>query len=158
MKTSRIVLSALLATSLLSSASYAADSATGSASATVVAALSVSEQSPMSFGQFSAGSGGTTATDGTTTGSVTYVGGSISPGVFAVTGTPSAGYDVTVDPTVTLNRTGGGGSMTASLNTPGSTLLDVNGNDTFDIHGTLTVGNNQAGGNYTGTYNVSVAY
>ncbi|MHA6316399.1 DUF4402 domain-containing protein [Altererythrobacter sp. CAU 1778] len=76
---------------------------------------------------------------------------------------------VTGDPTVTLNRVGGGASMTSTLTyRTGSGLLSLPGLNVRllttapvqEIHvgGTLTVGANQAPGNYQGTYSVNVIY
>ncbi len=156
MKTTAYILAAAL---LASAPSYAADSTTGGASATVVTPLGITSGPAMSFGQFSVGAtGGTIASSTTavTSGDVVAVGGTRRHGTFEVTGLASAPYTINGDPSVTLNN--GGESMTAALTYPADQSLDESGADSFNVTGVLTVNGNQPGGTYTGTYNVSVNY
>jgi hypothetical protein len=59
----------------------------------------------------------------------------------------------------TISLTGPGAPMSVALTTSSAGLtLSGTGTGTFDVGGTLTVGNNQAAGVYTGTLNVVVLY
>ena len=63
--------------------------------------------------------------------------------------------------TTTLNRVGGGASMTATLAVEGGTCLrwlPGTGVQTFRVGGTLNVGANQAAGQYVGTFTLQVNY
>lgn len=138
------------------------DSAQGSAAAEIVAPISV-EADPnggtLNFGRIVAGAGAQTVTvdgAGTRTGSIpANLLGGITPSaaLFNVTGEAGLGYNVTVDPSVTM------GTMTASLLAyPGDGYSLVGGSDSFTVGGTLSVGANQTAGTYTGTFNVQVQY
>lgn len=74
-------------------------------------------------------------------------------GIVALVTLPSA--------TTTLNRVGGGASMTATLAVEGGTGLrwfTGTGVQTFRVGGTLGVGANQAVGQYAGTFTLRVDY
>jgi hypothetical protein len=138
---------------------YAA-STTGNASATVVAALSVSQTTPMSFGSFTSnGSTGTVNTNGTFQGGVTKVT-DPTPATFTVTGAASQGYSVSGMPQITLTNGTPANDMTVTLFYPanGSQALDGSGSDTFPVNGLLDVAASQPAGSYTGTYTVNVNY
>jgi len=63
--------------------------------------------------------------------------------------------------TITLNRSGGGASMTATLAVRGGTgtrLFPGTGVQLFFVGGTLHVGANQAAGSYAGTFSMTVNY
>lgn len=61
--------------------------------------------------------------------------------------------------TPTISLTGPGTPMTVALtSSAASVTLGATGAGTFNVGGTLTVGNNQAAGAYTGTVNVVVIY
>ncbi len=78
-------------------------------------------------------------------------------GMYQVTGEAGMNYSVTHDTTVQLQK--GGDTMQATLAlTLGGVALDATGHDIFGISGTLSVGANQAAGDYSGTFNVTVSY
>lgn len=79
---------------------------------------------------------------------------------YTVTGYADAVYDISVPASVTLNGSGSsaGQSMTATLVGSKASGTLVSGTDNFTVGGTLTVGANQAVGDYSGTYIVTVTY
>ena len=154
MKTLKMTAAAIVA-SLLSPNAIAATT-TGTASATVIGNLSISQTSPLNFGTFSAGStAGTINNFGVVTGGVSVLsaGGSA---FFNVVGTPNTNFTITVPPSVTL--TSGTNSMNATLSAPSFSALDNTGNRVFNVTGLLSVAANQPSGTYNGTYNVTANY
>ena len=83
--------------------------------------------------------------------------GTTAAGSFDVAGTSGAVVLVSGDASVTLNGSLGG-SMTSTLtySAPNITLGASGGS--FQIGGTLSVGANQASGDYSGTFNVTASY
>lgn len=93
------------------------------------------------------------------TGGVIYASPSGLPAQFAATGEPNHTFSITLgSPSVTL--TGPGGTMNlALLSTPsGTSTFTAAGTATLNVGGTLSVGANQADGDYAGTLQVTVAY
>jgi Domain of unknown function (DUF4402) len=131
------------------------------------AAQTINSVAAMSFGSFIAGSGGTvTVTPGSVrmvTGGVVRVGqgGTYAPASFNVSGTGGASYTITLplNNTVSLSDAS---SNTMSVNSfasnPPTGLLSGGGAQTIRIGATLTVGNNQPPGIYSGSFNVTVNY
>ncbi len=122
----------------------------------------------LSFGAFTAGSGGTVAVNPggarTKTGNVILVNqaGTASAAQFTITGTPSAVFGITlpVDGTVFLTD-GASGSMALNsfVSSPSGTgVLGGGGTQQINVGATLTVSNLQATGSYSGSFNVTVNY
>jgi hypothetical protein len=138
--------------------------ATGSASASVVSPITVTHDTgaALSFGTFTAGTGGTvTVTAGGTasppTGDVGLLsGGTASADAFTVAGDASRNFTIS---TAGGNVTSGTNSMafTTSASATSGTL-DATGAATFTVGGTLTVGSGQTPGSYTGSYTATVTY
>lgn len=138
------------------------DTAQGTATATVVAPIVVTHDGgALGFGSFLAGTGGTVVVDtagaGSVTGDVAFVSGSANTAdAFTVEGDANRSY--------TISSAGGtvsNGTETMSFTTVVSSstdTLDVNGDGAFTVGGTLTVAGSQAPGDYTGTYDATVAY
>ena len=158
---------AALSASFFSSIVTAA-TATGNASAEVLAPLSIVADTiaQMNFGQVSGDAtvattvvltpgGGVNSTDG-----AGIIGGAPSAGNFDVTGAGTLAYDITLPPApVTLTGTGFGGTMTVdTFTTPAASLNLVGGAGTFDVGATLKIGIGQAADTYIGTYDVTVNY
>ncbi len=145
---------------------------TGTMSATILTAISISQLTGLNFGIItpSATAGTVQINDNgiavTTTGGVTVAAGSFTRGEFSVQGTPGSNYSIT--PQVgDVTLTSGLNSMTVANNTidtvdvsgtakPTGTLTD--GSDTFYVAAKLSVGANQAPGSYSGLYTITVAY
>jgi len=165
MKKAAILLTAI---ALLSSpaALYAAQ-ATSSATAEVMTPISISNTAALRFGKFSALTGGTVVISAagtrSATGAVvlssTNAGGAAS---FDVSGDNNATYAITLPDNATLTH-GTDGSQTMSIGTftsnpSGTGTLSAGGSQTLTVGATLTVGNAQTTGSYSGTFDVSVEY
>ena len=139
------------------------DTAQGSATAEIVAPISITHNlgAALAFGTLTAGNGGTVSvtTGGVATpsGEVTVLTGSTtSADAFTVTGDPSRSFSVT---TTGGSVTSGTNSMTFTTavdNT--SETLSAGGTFALSVGGTLTVGSGQAAGLYTGSYDATVTY
>jgi hypothetical protein len=169
------LLSSVAATALLvgiaSQGAQAADTATGTAQAQILAAITI-DPTPgiiMNFGDISPDTGAATTV------TLDSAGGTTASGSTIATGTPSAGsFDVTgndVDYSIDLPADGvvltsGGNTMTVDAFTDSYGGTDASpatgtiagGTDTFTVGATLNVGAAQAAGTYTGTYDVTVEY
>ncbi|MDO9370687.1 MAG: DUF4402 domain-containing protein [Sphingopyxis sp.] len=145
----------------------------GTVNAAVVRPNTLIKTDDLDFGTMISGpTGGTVSINAvtgarTTTGGVTPVGAGTQRAIFQGTGGLLL-ITVSGDTSVTLTRAGGGGTMTASLvraastsgggiTLLGSTLLP-SGVQTYYIGGTLTVPANQAAGDYSGTFTLTVNY
>lgn len=157
---------AILAVALTFAAAGRASAATESADAlaTIVAAIAITKDDDLDFGQIvpSVDPGTVVmATDGTrsVTGGVTLGNaGSAGPALFTVTGASSATYAITLPTSESL--TGPGDPMTLDTFTsdPAGTGLLTGGTQTLKVGGTLHVGANQAIGDYSTSFDVTVAY
>lgn len=167
-KNSSLIRMLLLGAALFAGAASAQTSTSGTSTATVLSALTLSSTANLAFGDFSAGTGGTvvmssagarSATGGVVLGTVA----ANSAGAWSVGGDANKTYAITLPASATLNgptvaavvQTMSVGTFTSSKATG---TLSAGGADTFTVGATLTVGNAQAPGSYTGTYTVTVAY
>jgi len=139
------------------------------ANAQILGAIALTVGDPLEFGAIVPGTGGTVEI--TTAGArnligVTGVTVSTTPKAasYSVTGTGLVAYTITI-PTASFNITnstgGGNETMAVTSMTCSGTLnhtFAANGTDAFTVGGTLTVGNAQEPGLYTGTFDVTVAY
>lgn len=175
-KIGRVMLSAVVAVTFSTSVATAApgntDTDNASATARVVKPLSMlTVGDTISFGKFIAPGAGDG--NGTVTIQPGFTGArSASPNIallpdvpsraaaFLVNGEPNEGYEAIFPPLVTI--TGGGSDMTVTLFTThpeGSSLaLDNDGSDIITVGATLQVDENQAGGEYSGDFDVTVTY
>jgi hypothetical protein len=154
-----------------------ANAVTGNAQAVLVAPISITESTALNFGSIANSVSAGTSTfvinnDGsapTVGANLAQVGTAATRGIFAVSGTGSLAYTVTIPAgSITLTESGGAGhtmsvgtftSRTASTGAGTAGTLS-SGSDTVYIGATLTVGTaavNEAG-TYNGTYTVTVAY
>lgn len=137
------------------------DTASGVATAQVVSPISIEHDlgAALSFGTITAGGGGavvvTRGGNGSTTGEVALVTGTAtSADSFTVTGDADREFLIdTTDSTVDF----GTESMDFTTNAPRRLTL-TGGSVQFSVGGTLTVGADQAPGDYTGSYEVTVTY
>lgn len=160
--------------SLSSMAQNTATSGATSANATIVAPITITTGSAMSFGQVVVGAsvgtvvlphtGNRTRTGGATFSSVGA--GSPAASSFTVTGETGYTYLVTLPSSaITLSGTSGAAltgpaTMTADTFTKSIVTGDLagDGTETFTVGATLNVAGSQATGAYTGTYTVQVDY
>ncbi len=135
--------------------------ATGDATATIVAPLTLTKTTDLGYGTIAptAVAGTVTMTvGGTRTGDANVELLSTDTGAvgeFAVTGEGTSTFSTTLDSTVLLTGTGTDMSSTLVDNAP--TALTA-GAATINVGGVLSVGANQTAGSYTGTFNMTVAY
>lgn len=138
------------------------------ASAAAAPAQTLTNNTALSFGSFTAGSGGSVAvTPGgarSKAGSVILVnqGAPAAAAQFTISGTPSALFDITLpaNGTVFLSD-GAAGSMALNNFTSSpsvSGVLSGGGTQTINVGATLTVGSAQTPGSYSGSFNVTVNY
>lgn len=139
------------------------DTATGSATAEVVAPISVTHDTGavLDFGTFTPGTAAgtvviTQAGVSSVTGDVVMMSGSTeSADAFTVTGGANRAFSITA---TNGSVTSGANSMAFVTDVAASGLLDGTGTDNFAVGGTLSVAANQAAGSYTGSYTVEVTY
>ncbi len=143
----------------------AAQAATASASATakILTQVTVTKTADLDFGTIAIGTSGGTVTvgntDNRTCGAGLVCSATVTSAKFGIAGAALQAVGITSDPSVTLNRVGGGASMSATLSTSASTAtLSALGVSTFAVGGVLTVGGTQTAGDYSGTFNVTVNY
>ena len=144
----------------------ASNTASGNASATIVAAINVAESTALKFGNVAAGASPGTVVVTTAGirsnfgGAVLIPGGGEVQGIFDVTGAINANYAVaSPDGTTTTTLTGPGPAMTVdAFTTAHNTALDGVGHDLLSVGATLHVAANQTAGSYVGTYPVTVNY
>jgi hypothetical protein len=155
---------ALISAFGLAGTAQAADTATATAEAEILEALSLTALNSLDFGQIAVNGAGTVvvaATGGAPTCSANLIcaAGTSSPGDFEVEGTAGTTVDITIGAASPL--TGPGANMTLSgLNDSagGSVVLGVGGISTFSVGGTLAVNAGQVAGTYSSTFDVTVEY
>jgi Domain of unknown function (DUF4402) len=157
---------------LASSSAFAQQnaSATAAANAQVITPISIAKDTDMEFGKIAVGATGGTVVLGTDNSATPS--GSISrpaqsagnpaaaAAAFTVTGEGSYTYSITL-PSSPVTLTGSvSGTMTLDtfVSNPSGTGTLSSGTQSLKVGATLTAGNNQASGTYTGTFSVTVAY
>ncbi len=170
----RLAFAAAAAGTLACTPAFAANTP-GTATSVVVRANTLVKVDDLDFGTIATSPAAGTVTVSPVTnarsgsGGVTLVGAVSQRAMFQGTGGLLL-ITVTGDNNVTLTRSGGGGTMTASLvraiTTSGggvnilgsSATLLPSGVQTYYVGGTLNVGANQAPGDYNGTFQLTVNY
>lgn len=159
------VLKAVIAGSLVASlgmGATAANAATASATAKakILRQVTVTNTSDLQFGTIVTGTAASTvivsSAGARTCGTGLICSGAFTAAGFNVTGTTGQVVTVSVPASVTLAS--GTNSMTASLSSSNSTLTLAANAGSFSVGGTLSVGANQADGDYSGTFAATVDY
>ena len=152
--------------------------ATGTATASVVAPITVRQVESLRFGTVATGDTGGTLTLSPTNGATSVTGSlrSLCPsgssctanaGIFAVRGEAGRSYRIAAPAQALAGRTGGGGALTVSAITiatqsvpgPGPRgILDDAGTDRFKVGGTLEVAPGTAAGTYVAEMEMVVSY
>lgn len=163
----RSVFALAIALSGLTTASPAlAAGASAPAKAVVVRRLSLVKTDDLDFGTIARGAATGTVTINAATGVRTTTGGVIAQGgtpqraIFVGAGQIGILSFVSIGPSPVLSN-GAGGTMPTVLAVNGGTgirLFPGTGVQTFQVGGTLTVGANQAEGDYTGSFTLTVNY
>ena len=161
------------ASALATSAAHAAPAqASGFSQANVIQPGAVVPLTILRFGQFirpaTAGTltvdiAGAVTTTGGVTGATTIAqtGTGRGTGSFGLTGSPNRQVDIVLPGSSTIasgSQTMTVNAFTANTNGGGKIKLDASGNATLIIGATLNVGANQAVGNYSGTYTITVTF
>ena len=120
-------------------------SATASAAARILAAISITKDTDLDFGDIFASTTGSTEA-------------STLDATFTVRGTAGSAYSVSVPTSVVLTGAGSAMSATLSGTDAGAGAIGSNGTSTVTVSGALAVGANQAAGSYSGTFDVTVNY
>ncbi len=151
--------------SLMAFAGHSAQAAdgTGTATAEIAAAITVTEDTGMDFGIIGADVAGDTITidtaDSVSATGASDLSGTPASGVFTATGTASSTVGISFSSGDTL--TGSGTAMPLgnfAHDAGGSPALDGSGSLTFNVGADLTVNASQVAGTYTGNYTVTVDY
>jgi Mat/Ecp fimbriae major subunit len=159
------VLKAVIAGSLVASLSMgatAAHAATASATAKakILRQVTLTNKADLQFGTIVSSPTQSTvvisAAGVRTCGTTLVCSGTSTAAVFELTGTTGQVVTVSVPSSVTL--TAGTFSMTASLAASASSVTLANSAGSFTVGGTLTVGADQADGDYSGTFNATADY
>jgi hypothetical protein len=133
------------------------------ATATVLAPLSITADVDLNFGSFAASTAGTVIVDDgggrTETGGIALIGAGVTAASFTITGAPTATVAITL-PTLPITLTSGGNNMDIialdpSIATP-TTVLPGGGSATLNIGATLDVAAGQPAGVYTNTTDLEV--
>ena len=130
------------------------------------AALQINKVQDLAFGSYAAtqSQGGTVtinpATGGkTVTGPLVDFGAAHQRAQFHVTGDPDAAFSITLPSQITINRGGDTMTVNAFTSSPsGSGVLDGTGSVELYVGATLTLSANQAAGNYSDPFTVTVNY
>jgi hypothetical protein len=167
MKKVIIAAAIIIAATITQSANAQAATATGSASAKILAPIAIAAGAPLNFGTITASAvagtvvitpaGARSVTGGV--GAVTDGANAPTAGVFTVTGAAGYGFSITLPASATI--TSGVNSMTVNTfaSTPSGSGTLVGGTATVNVGATLNVGAGQASGlTYNGTYPVTVNY
>ena len=173
----RTALASIVALGAFGTSNSFAAEATTSATGTVIVPIEIANEFDLSFGKFAPGAGGSVTIDtaGSRTGDgviLSSVDSSPAAAKFNVSGDNNATYGITWGGVDVMSETGeptntmalatfsdftGGGGTTGDVALEGGTLSDT-GAQSIYLGGTLTVGANQAAGDYTGDVSVTVEY
>jgi len=151
---------ALAAFAMNASAAHAA-SATGTAKAKILRQITLTNTSDLQYATVISGATASTVAVSTagaaTCGAGLTCTGTTSAANFNIAGTNGAVVLVGGDASVTLNGSLGG-TMTSSLSYSATSVTLGATGGSFQVGGTLSVGANQASGDYSGTFNVTANY
>ena len=134
--------------------------------ASAAQAQTITQNVGLSFGSFVANTGGSItlspASGRSNTGGLFLMPqGSGSAAQFTVSGTPSSSYTITLpaDGTVLLSNGNHHMAINGFTSSPGNTItMPLNGTQMLSVGATLTVGNTQTPGSYTGSFSVTLNY
>ena len=161
----KIVLAAFAAAIAVPAAAAPGDSAstTGSATAQIVSPIQIShDATSLNFGTIVPGTAAGTVTVNSGTGVATgdaeasvVTGATSSADSFTVTGDSGRSYGIVLSGGSVVS---GANAMTFTTSASKSSGTLTGGTDSFTVGGALSVGANQAGGTYSGTYDATVTY
>ena len=160
---------AAIAFSATPALAQASASASANATTRIIQAISITKTADMAFGNVvkpSTGNGTYTIGNGADTVAASGTGAAAASGTtsrakFTVTGEGAQTFAITVPATMTM--TSGANNVTVNLTTAAATgtlsgALGASGTATVNVGGNFTIPSTQASGNYSGSFNVTVAY
>jgi len=161
----RALLGAAIAALAMNAQAAQAASATGTATAKILRQITLTKTSDLQYATIISGATASTVTvspaGAPNCGAGLTCTGTTTAANFDIQGTNNAVVLVGGDSSVTLNGSLGG-SMTSTLTYSAASVTLTNGPGTtggsFQVGGTLSVGANQASGDYSGTFNVTANY
>ncbi len=157
----RAVIGAAIAAFAMNAATAHAATATGTARAKILQQITVTNTSDLEFATIISGATASTVAVSTagarTCGTGLTCTGTAGAANFDIVGTDGAVVTVSGDANVTLNGSISG-TMNAALTYSATSITLGATGGSFQVGGTLGVGANQAAGDYSGTFNVTVEY
>ena len=168
-----VPLFALVATVSTSAMAQSTATEAADAKATIIKPISIAKTADLSFGKVVPAAAGTvslsTSAERGVTGGTTIMStqtGTVTAAAFTVTGEALATYTVTLPANDSVSMNGPGGatmavnSFTSSVATSAGAGLLTSGTQELKVGATLSVGTAaaQTAGDYTGSFNVTVAY
>jgi hypothetical protein len=151
---------------MLGSSTASATTINGTASAVIIAPISIVQTTAMSFGDISPSVANATTVQLDTANTRTspdgagLAGGTVASGLFTVTGFGTLAFNITLPGNGVVTLTGPGTAMAVDnfVDSGGGTGTLAGGSATFTVGADLSVGANQTAGTYNGTYAVTVEY
>ncbi|MBZ9629888.1 DUF4402 domain-containing protein [Salegentibacter sp. LM13S] len=145
---------------LISGTAFAQNSATANAAADIVSPLEITATQALNFGKVSNNTAGTVviATDGSATGLSQIGGATPTAANFSVTAANGFRYNVILPGDTDLLSGTDVITVSAFNDDAGAEPTGSGAAQTIGVGATLTVAENQPTGNYTGTFDVGVAY
>lgn len=157
----RALLGAAIAALAMNASAAHAASATGTAKAKILRQITLTNTSDLQYATVISGATASTVAVSTSGAATCGTGltctGTTTAANFNIAGTSGAVVVVGGDSSVTLNGSLGG-TMSSSLTYSASTVTLGATGGSFQVGGTLSVGANQAAGDYSGTFNVTANY
>lgn len=155
-----IVATTTLAALGLGATAASAATATATARAKILRQITLTNTSDLQFGTIVTSAAASTvaisSAGARTCGAGLVCSGTTTAADFTIGGT--TGQVVTISVPASVSLTSGGNTMTASLAANAATTTLVANAGAFSVGGTLSVGANQADGDYTGTFTATVDY
>ena len=153
-----LIAGATIASASITSSAIAAQ-ATGSATANVLEPITITNTSPLQFGDVDVTGGGTVTISetGAASGTLTSVG-TQSAGTFALTGANAATFSIAIATVVDLTNGTDNLVLSAYSNTEGATGTMTGGAITLGVGATITAVGGESTGPYTGSYTVDIDY
>ena len=157
----RALMGAAIAALAMNASAVQAASATGTAKAKILRQITLTNTSDLQYATVISGATASTVAVSTagaaTCGAGLTCTGTTSAANFNIAGTNGAVVLVGGDSSVTLNGSLGG-TMSSSLTYSATNVTLTATGGSFQVGGTLSVGANQASGDYSGTFNVTANY
>lgn len=154
-----LIAGATIASASITSSAIAAQ-ATGTATANVLEPITITNTSPLQFGDVDVTGGGTVVIGptGTPGGSLTSVG-TQSAGTFDLTGQSGASFSIAIATLTELTNAGHDLILSVYTNTEGGATGTMTGGAiTLGVGATITADGSEAAGPYSGTYTVDIDY